>query len=188
MTSTGAFIAVILCSMASFAQGGGTGAAVHRERDYFEVALPPGWAVQEQYLGLSPDEKKVYGITLIGPSTGTVIAAKMAAHYYAPGNLLDKTPEKFIRVHSSPAGKGGAGGVRRGKVGGLSAKMFENISYAASGGRSLNAESVEMRESFAVVPLKRGYCVLRYSAAADKYEEGRQAFEAFISSFRPLLK
>lgn len=188
MTPPAAFLAVILCAAAPCAHGGGDAAPSHRERDYFEVAIPSGWVVQEQYFGLSPDEKKVYGVTLSGPSTGTLIVPRLAAHYYAPGNLLDKTPEKFIRVHSSPAGKSGAGAVRRGRVGGLPAKLFENVSSAGSSDRSLDSERIEMREGFAVIPLKRGYYVLRYSAAADKYEEGRPAFEAFVSSFRPLLK
>lgn len=191
-----AFAATILCAMCALACASaktGDGARVHKEGAYFEAALPPGWVPQAQYLGLSQDEKKVYGITLEGPSTGTYVTPVIAAHYYGPGNLMDETPEDFIRSHSSRAAGGsdavsGAGSNGGRKVGGLPAKRFEKTSYQRGPGSPLKALKIKVREGFAVIPLKQGYYVLRYSAAADTYEAGLPVFEAFVSSFKPLLK
>lgn len=191
-----AFTATILCAMCALACASaktGDGARVHKEGAYFEVALPPGWVPQEQYLGLSQDEKKVYGLTLEGPAAGTAVVPRLGAHYYAPDNLMDATPGEFIRAHSyraagSSAAVSGAESAGGATVGGLPAKRFEKISYERGPGSPLKAVKIKVRESFAVIPLKQGYYVLRYSAAADKFEAGLPVFEAFVSSFNPLLK
>ena len=183
------FLSAWLCATALVARSsmGAEGARLHKEGKYFEVAIPPGWTPEEQSFGLSPDEKKIYGVTLAGPYTESVVEARMSAHYCAPDNLMDKTPEKYIRVHSYSADKSGVG-VSSGTVGGLPAKRFENVSFRLIPPRSLNAKKIGIRESFAVIPLKRGYYALRYTAAAEDFAAGLPAFEAFLSSFKPLLK
>ena len=120
----------------------------HRVGKYFEVAIPAGWTEVQQYLGLSQDEKKVYGVNLTGPEAGRA----MAAHYYAPDNLLDKTAAKFIKVHSTPAVKGGPAGpkVKGGKVGGLPARLFGAVTYESSKPQLL-LHSQEMSVTAAVV-------------------------------------
>lgn len=163
---------------------------VHREGKYFEAVLPEGWtAVPPAGYGLSQEEKKVYGIELAGPVDG----ARISAHYFAPGNLVDKTPEKYMRVHSLPEGVKPAAlpalpRAAGGKVGGRQAKIFVNISHERGAERELGGGRAETWEAFAVIPLKKGYYALRYSAPAAKYAEQLPAFEAFLASFRPLLK
>ena len=176
MMPKAAFFTALFCALTPFAR-----------------ALPSGWTPQEEYTGLSSDEKKIYGITLRGPSAGAGPAAKLEAYYYAHDNVMDKTSAKFIRVHSSPVPKSGAAFPRAlkaegDKVGGLPAKLFSSVSSGRNTAHSLDAKRTELWESFAVIPAKRGYYVLRYSAAPDKYEAGFPLFEAFVSSFKPLLK
>jgi hypothetical protein len=189
--------ALMVGSMTPFAgcSGNSGTSRVHKEGSYFEVALPAGWTVQTQGLGLSQEEKKVYGVTLAGPATpaaGQGSAPRISALYYAPDNLMDKTPEKFINVHSSEAPKDGVfpalPKVEGGKIGGLPARVFGNVTSERGARRTIDSKGTVVWESFAVVPLKKGYYVLRYTAPADKYNGRLKVFEAFIASFKPLLK
>lgn len=186
------FYAIFCCMTAASSYAGGAAPGdgkTHREGSYFEVALPAGWTpVPAAGYGLSPAEKKVYGLELAGPAEGALISA----HYYAPGNLVDKTPEKYIRVHSLPEGAKPAAlpalpKAAGDKVGGRKAKLFVNITHARGAERTVGG-GAEVWEAFAVIPLKSGYYALRYSAPAAKYAESLPAFEAFLASFRPLLK
>jgi len=162
---------------------------VHREGKYFEAVLPAGWtAVPAAGYGLSPAEKKVYGVELAGPAAG----ARISAHYYAPDNLMDKTPEKYMRVHSLPEGAAPAAlpalpKAADGKVGGRKARVFVNITHERGADRTLDG-AAEVWEAFAVIPLKKGYYALRYSAPAGQYAGQLPVFEAFLSGFKPLLK
>lgn len=169
---------------------------VHKEGKFFTVVLPEGWSVLPQGMGLSPEEKKVYGLTLTAPfdpSLGEAPEPFISAHYYAPDNLVDNTAEKYINVHSFYGQKKGAAfpalpKAEGGKVGGRPAKIFGNINYEHGPGRTLNAKKIEIWESFAVIPLKKGYYALRYSSPAGKYAGNLPVFEAFLASFKPLLK
>ncbi|MDD5285975.1 MAG: hypothetical protein PHD54_08955 [Desulfuromonadaceae bacterium] len=170
------------------------GLKIHKEGRYFEVALPESWSVQPQGMGLSPDEKKVYGLTLSAPydpEGWDGPEPRISAHYYAPENLVDKTPDKYIRAHSSPEPARGTAfpslpKAADGKVSGLPVKIFGNVTYERGSDRSLDAKRIEIWESFAVIPLEKGYYALRYSAPSGKYAKHLPAFEAFIASFKPL--
>lgn len=194
MTRRNILIYAMFCLMTvSAACAGNTPAPgdrkVHREGKYFEAALPEGWTVVPAGgYGLSPAEKKVYGVELAGPDAG----ARISAHYYAPDNLVDKTPEKYMRVHSLPEGAAPAAvpappKAKDDKVGGRKARIFVNITHERGADRSLGG-GTEVWEGFAVIPLKKGYYALRYSAPAGKYADHLPVFEAFLASFRPLLK
>ncbi len=198
MTRGNILIYAMFCLMtASAACAGNTpapgGPKAHREGKYFEAVLPEGWTVLPAAgFGLSQEEKKVYGLDLSGPSDGTASAPMISAHYYAPDNLLDKTPEKYARVHSLPEGAKPAAlpalpAVKDGKVGGRKAKVFVNITHERGADRTMGGGK-EIWEGFAVIPLKKGYYALRYSAPAAKYQEFLPVFEAFVASFKPLLK
>lgn len=106
---------------------------------------------------------------------------------------MDKTPDKYIRIHSSP---GPARGTTfpslpqapGGKVSGLPVRIFGNVTYERGPDRTLDAKRAEIWESFALISLKKGYYALRYSAPSGKYARHLPAFEAFIASFKPLLE
>lgn len=187
--------AIVLCSTifsAVMADDAPT-APKYQEPGYFDVNIPAGWTKQEQYFGLSQAEKGIFGLTLSAPGHESAVQTVMSAHYYAPDNLMDKTPEKFIRIHSMEATQNGAAfpalpKVEGGVIAGLPAKIFGNITTQSSKPRSLNNERIEIWESFVVIPLKSGYYALRYTAAREAYGQGLAAFEAFIASFKPLKR
>jgi len=162
---------------------------VHRERDYFEVTLPDNWTQVSHSFGLSPDEKKVYGVTLVGPHGGGGSAPRISAHYFAPDNLVDKTADKYIRVHSTKPPADGADfpalpKVKGNQVGGRKAEIFANVTRERGDGEKLAV----IWESFAVLRADKGYYALRLSAPAARYAEFLPVFEAFLISFKPLLK
>lgn len=198
MTSRNFLFYAMFCLMtASAACAGNTPAPgdkkVHREGNFFAAVLPEDWTiVPASGLGLSPEEKKVYGVSLSGPSDGLASAPLISAHYYAPDNLMDKTPEKYIRVHSLPEGAKPAAmpappKVPGDKVGGRKARLFVNITHERGADRTIGG-GAEIWEGFAVIPLKKGYYALRYSAPAAKYTQFLPVFEAFVASFKPLMK
>lgn len=195
MTPRFCLLAAALCFTVplSARAGGEPRPAVHREGDYFEATIPDGWKKKRSGFGLSQEKKKVYGITLQGRApagTAPGDAPNISAQYYAPGNLLDATAEKFIRVHSSPAPEGAKLPPlpKAGSVGGLKAEIFSKVTVSRGGSHQIEAAKVETWEAFAVVPLKSGYYVLRYSAPPAGYADGLAVFEAFIAAFKPLLK
>ncbi len=52
--------------------------------NYFRCSVPRGWSEYHQSFGLSQEEKKVYGVTLFGPSDGGPVPPTISLHYYAP--------------------------------------------------------------------------------------------------------
>jgi len=100
--------------------------------NYFKCSIPADWSVYDPVFGLSAEEKKVYGVTLSGPQNGSPVSPVISIHYYAPGNLLHKTMDRFVRIHSGPVfgfvseGKS-YGEVRQIEIAGRESKTFERI-------------------------------------------------------------
>jgi hypothetical protein len=160
--------------------------------NYFKCNIPADWSVYDPVFGLSAEEKKVYGITLFGPQNGSPVSPVISMHYYAPGNLLHKTMDIFIRRHSGPIlgfilkGKS-YGKVLQIEIAGREAKTFERIDIRFIGEEAINMPSVSIFEKFIVIPAKKdeGFYVLELSvpdAIKDKYTE---IFEEAVKSFLP---
>jgi hypothetical protein len=163
------------------------------EGGYFKVILPSGWAKIEQTFGLSSEEKKVYGIDVLGPRSEDGIHSKISVHYYAPGNLLHKTMEKFITTHAQPVLGVNLDGeeygrVKDDRVAGRDAKVFERKVYEYIPPHAVKPKKVGVYERFVVVPSNEGFYVLRYTAPENIAEKYQAVFEKVISSFEPLVK
>jgi len=160
--------------------------------NYFKCSIPADWSVYDPGFGLSEEEKKVYGITLFGPQNGSPVSPLISMHYYAPGNLLHKTMDRFIRIHSEPvfgvASEGQSyGKVRQIKIAGREAKTFERIDIRFIGERAINMPKMLLFEKFIVIPARKdaGFYVLELSvpdAAKDKYTV---IFAEVVKSFLP---
>jgi hypothetical protein len=163
------------------------------EGGYFKVALPSAWGKSDESFGLSAEEKKVYGVDVLGPSSNDGIAAMIAVHYYAPGNLLYETMEGFINIHAQPAlgvnldGRE-YGRVRVEMVAGRSAKVFERKVYEYIPPDAFKPKKIAVYERFVVMPANKGFYVVRYSAPEDIAEKYKPVFKKVISSFEPLIK
>lgn len=160
--------------------------------NYFRCSVPRGWSEYHQSFGLSQEEKKVYGVTLFGPSDGGPVPPTISLHYYAPGNLLHRTMDKFIRGHSQPVlgppSEGGSHGeVRPVAIAGRQAVTFERTNVRYTGGRTLNPDKVVLFERFVVVPDEsyRGFYVLSLSVQDRTRSKHAGIFEAVTESFRP---
>jgi len=159
--------------------------------NYFKCRLPAGWTPYDRVFGLSAEEKKVFGITLLGPDQGSPVTPALTAHYYAPGNLLHDNMDVFIGRHASPAlgyaiaGKS-YGEVQNIEAAGRKAKAFERIDIRFTGER-LNAAKISIFEKYVVVPALQndGFYVLKLSVPATKKDKFTGMFEEVVKSFTP---
>jgi len=185
-------MSAVLCLAAVTAFGAPPAGQPYTEGKYFSVIFPPGWVKKDEALGLSEPQKKYYGVEFFGPVTGG-LAVKIAAHYYAPGNQLYATAEKFIQLHSKPAIKVNLDGkvygkVKSGRAGKYYAKVFERKVYEYLPAGALHPQKIHIYEKFAVVPVKHGFFVLRYYAPMSIAKADIKAYSSVLSSFKPLLR
>jgi len=185
--------AFLFCLAAGPAAGGeAKGPQPYTEPGYFSVTFPPGWVKKEEALGLSEEDKKVYGTEYFGP-VADGLAVKIGVHYYAPGNLVQATPEKFIKLHSKPAigvnldGKV-YGKVKSDRVGNFYAKVFERKVFEYLPAEALHPKKIHIYEKFAVLPVKNGFFVLDFYAPMDLAKANIKFFDAVLASFKPLVR
>ena len=160
--------------------------------NYFKCTIPADWNVYAPGFGLSEEEKKVYGVTLFGPQNGSPVSPEISIHYYAPGNLLHKTMDKFVRIHAEPVfgleSEGQFyGEVRQIGIAGRKAKAFERIDIRFIGQRAINMPQVSIYEKYIVVPAGKdeGFYVLKLSAPAQIKDNYTDIFEESVKSFLP---
>lgn len=182
---------VLLFSAGGAAAGAAPGQA-YTQKGCFYAVFPAGWTKGDEVLGLSDSEKKIYGMEFTGPASGG-LSARISVQYYAPDNPLQRTPQKFIMMHNKPVLPGGLQGraygkVTAGRVGNYYARIFERKVFEYVPARSVNAKKVYVYEKFAVLPVKRGYYVLRYYAPMDIAKANLGSYEAVLASFKALLR
>lgn len=170
----------------------GEGKAAAAGKSYFTVSAPAGWVRAAAASALSDKERGVFGEEYTGPVSKDV-QSRISVRYYAPANLLHKTPERFIKLHSRPpfgvnTDKKVYGPVKDGLAGNRHAKVFERKIYEYVPAGAVNPEKVQVYEHFAVVPAKQGFYVLRYTAQADIAKANYKAYEAVLASFKALVK
>ena len=183
------FFAAFLLLVASAQAGAGGAALPYTEKGYFSISVPVGWTKVEETFGLSKEEKKVFGADFTAPAGRDGIAPRISVHYYAPGNVVHRSAEKFIEKHAQPAlgfAEEGEryGPVRDGRVGSRPAKLFERTKVIFVPPRSIDPKAVSMTEKFAVVPAKDGFFVLRLSIPEASAKAGIEVYESVLSSFR----
>lgn len=160
--------------------------------NYFKCSIPGGWSVYDPVFGLSAEEKKVYGVTLFGPQNGSPVSPVISIHYYAPGNLLHKTIDIFVRIHSGPVlgfvseGKS-YGEVRKIEIMGREAKTFERTDIRFIGERAINPPRVSIFEKFIIIPARddEGFYVLKLSVPYEIKDKFTGIFEECVKSFLP---
>ena len=160
--------------------------------NYFKCSIPADWSVYDPVFGLSAEEKKVYGVTLFGPQNGSPVSPVISIHYYAPGNLLHETMDRFVRLHSGPVfgfvleGKS-YGEVRQIEIAGREAKTFERIDIRFIGEEAINMPRVSIFEKFIVIPARKdeGFYVLKLSVPDETKDKYKGIFEESVKSFLP---
>jgi hypothetical protein len=160
--------------------------------NYFKCSIPTDWSIYPPGFGLSEEEKKVYGVTLIGPKGISPISPLISIHYYAPENLLHKTMDVFIRRHSQSIfgleteGKS-YGNVQEIKIADREAKTFERIDIRFIEERVINPAKVPIYEKFITIPARsgEGFYVLKLSVPAEIKDEYKGLFDVTANSFLP---
>jgi len=160
--------------------------------NYFKCSIPADWSVYDPVFGLSAEEKKVYGVTLFGPQNGSPVSPVISIHYYAPENRLHKTMDRFVRTHSEPVlgfvSEGQSyGKIRKIKIAGREAKVFEIIDIRFIGERAINMPRVSIFEKFIVIPARKdeGFYVLKLSVPVEIKNKYTGIFEESVKSFLP---
>lgn len=176
-------------SAAGFASAGGQSYTL---KNCFSLTVPGGWSREAEPYGLSDSEKKVYGTDFLAPDPGQ-IPVRISVKYYAPGNLVQPTYEKYIKTHASSAlganlDKKVYGKVTSGKAGNYYAKVFERKVFEYFPKRSLKAKKIYIYEKFYVVPVKHGFYVLRYTSPMNLARANLKTFESSAATFRPLIR
>lgn len=184
-------IVLFLTAAASAKPVEARGAAPYAEQGYFSVEIPAGWEKEEQAFGLSQEEKKVFGANFLAPGDGHGPPPRISVHYYAPGNILHRTEEKFIHTHAQPvlglADDGEQyGPVKKGRAGKYPARIFERTVFTFVPPRSIDQKKIPVVEKFAVVPARAGFYVLRLSSPAETFQANLKAYESVVASFNML--
>jgi len=192
-TKTLALTVLLLPACAALQAGANDTAMLYTEKGYFTVMAPAGWTNTESTFGLSQEDKKVFGAEFLGPQDADGITARISVRYYAPGNLLHKTAEKFISTHAKPALGAAAGGrqygpVKTGLAGKYYAKFFERKTFEFIPPETISPKKIPVYEKFHVVPMKRGFYVLSYHSSLAAAKTGLPNYEAILASFKPLLR
>lgn len=184
---------LLLVAVAS-AQAAGRGAATtYTEKGYFTVAIPAGWEKEERTFGLSQEKKKVYGADFLAATDRDGLTPRISVHYYAQGNLLHKTADKFIRVQSQPvlgviADGRNYGPVEKGRVGKRDARVFERNTFEYIPPESIEQKKIPVYEKFAVVPAKAGFYVLSLYSPMEASKDNLKAYESVLASFKMLAR
>ena len=160
--------------------------------NYFKCRIPANWSVFTPGFGLSEEEKKVYGVTLFGPQNGSPVSPLISMHYYAPGNLLHKTMDRFVRIHAGPvfgvaSEEESFGKIQQIKIAGREAKTFERIDIRFIGKHVINQPKVQVFERFIIIPARddEGFYVLKLSVPKEIKDKYKEIFEESVKSFLP---
>ncbi len=158
----------------------------------FTVSLPAGWIRETEVYGLTGGEKGVYGADFLSPGGGEY-PSRISVGYYAPGNLENGTFEKYIRRHSKPplgANLDGKvyGRVKNGRAGNYYARVFDRKIFEFFPPRSLKAKKVFFYEKFYVIPVRKGFYVLRLTAPMTTARAAAKLFDAVAASFIPMIR
>lgn len=176
-------------------------------RNFFSCEVPADWYKDTTYFGLTQEEKKVYGFSLSGHYAGD-ISTRISVYYYAEGNLLYKSMDRYISTFSQPVALEGSkyDQITTLTVSGREAKIFERTKneYVPVNNiikpsdkpakndpriyekREMMARPVPVRERFIVISAESGFYALRYTAQVDRYKEFLPVFERVAASFKAM--
>lgn len=163
-----------------------------REVKQFEVDMPSDWRRYESAMGLSPEEKGVFDVVVFGPESVEGIRSEIRVAYYAPGNLICKTAEKYLRLHAqpvfgSPSPEEIYGKVKEERIAGRTAWVFERDKFEYLPPETLAPKKIPVHESYVVISAREGFFVLQCSAGMDKKTMVLSLFETVLASFKPLV-
>lgn len=163
-----------------------------RDIKQFDVSVPVDWDRYSPQMGLSPEEKGVFDVVMIGPSSIEGRHSEISIAYYAPGNLIHKTSERFLQLHSKPVFGSPSpgevyGDVKEERIRGRLTWVFERDKFEYQQPERLNPKKIPIHERFVVISARNGFYVLRSSAGLDRKAMVLALFEAVLASFTPLV-
>lgn len=182
---------LIFAAMVWFQEACPQAKTTYTEKGYFTVKMPAGWEKVEQIFGLSQEEKKVYGADFLGTGGSDGLPPRISVHFYAEGNIVHRTAEKYIKLHAESVFGVSLDGetygpVKEGTVGGHRAKFFDRNTFEFIPPESIKQKKIPIYEKFAVVPAKNGFYVLSLYSPGGKSEANIKDYESVLKSFKPM--
>ncbi|MBN2654169.1 MAG: hypothetical protein JXR79_03530 [Nitrospirae bacterium] len=179
--------------------------ATYEYKGIFVCDIPRQWRIDDgtMQFGLSADEKRVYGIHIFAPFSGDK-PVRISVHFYAEGNLIHKSIERYIKAHAQPIlgyvpEGSNYGAVKDALIAGRKARIFERKKSEFVAGRSLKrldendprvyermAKKIYMIEKFIAMPAEKGFYALSFHAPEEDAHLFQQAFDRVVNSFKPL--
>jgi hypothetical protein len=161
--------------------------------NYFKCMIPADWSMLDQTFGMPQEKRKVYGFSIFERSSGQADRpAMISVYYFAPGNILHRTMDKYIKLHAEPVlgfvEEGASyGEVRQIEFMERKVNIFERTIIHLLVPRSIDSPKISVFEKFVVVPTKKdeGFYVLKLSVPSERKEKYTEIFEATVKSFQP---
>ncbi len=159
---------------------------------YFDCIVPQGWGVYKNP-EFSSKKSMLFGLRLVGPRSPSGAFVRIEADYFAPGNRVHKSPEKYIRVVAQLDGGISLPGEKitppeAAEFNGLPATRFTVRTYDFIRVTKTSDKKVAIQEEHLVIPAGKGFYVLEYTAPPVLINEYRPVFEKFKESFTMLAK
>lgn len=157
----------------------------------FKVSVPAEWSRYSQAFGLSPEEKGVFEVMVFGPESEDGIRSEISIAYYAPGNLIHKSAEIYIKRHEQPIDSLSPAEqyskIKKEKIGEHSAWIFDSQRNELLPPNTFNPKYIQVYEHYVVISAKEGFFVLHYHTGLDHKEEIKKIFETVLDSFYPKI-
>jgi hypothetical protein len=157
--------------------------------NFFTVEAPKGWTRTDN--AASAEEKNTQGFLLRGPDDNQKVPLTVSLTYYGPGNGTYASPEAYIEKN-----KGIDSGAKP-----LGDHPFELKTFAVKGRKTYQFEKrmllswgpdaatpkkdVAYLERIVVVPMRKGFAVLRYTAPMTLSDANMNLFKKMVESFAP---
>lgn len=156
----------------------------------FRCELPADWALQQDN---QRDEKdKIYGVQAVVSRAPDLPAILIAVEYYSPENRYFKSADDLIERYRNADKKMSVlgpemGEVRLSRVGSYPARRFRQTASYPFPANSKNARDVTVLKEYVLIPRKKGFFMLRYSAPKERFAEESPRFDHVLKTFKTPL-
>ena len=152
----------------------------------FSCQIPSEW---NQDVTNQDAVSKVYGITLYAPDAKRGQPVFIQVDYYPKDNLVNKTPQVFIKRHLDPLFKEEGetnSPISTVEVGGRICQYFEQIQFRYFPPETINPTQTKNVIKFIIVPeTDDSYFVLRIESPVDVIDRYQPVFDTMVKSFKP---
>lgn len=184
------------CFTAGVLNAGGTPAApkaaaqfkkYSMDHGYFSCSIPAAWSLEREKE--KDEDYRIFEIQLLAPGTDKA-ATSVFVSYYAENNDDFDDYEDYIDRNSTNAmgetksDRENYDPVKKIKLGGRRAFELGRERFVFLHPETKSDESVQLKEKLYVLPAKKGFYVMHFSAPKDLFAENLPVFEKIAKTFK----